>query len=443
MPAHRTHRWRSSLNGEQRRQALAAATDVGGRICDLGRVESAVRAAAEQTHYPRTARWVVHDVAQGIAGLALLCGQLDRCLPDAGWDLAAHDLLSTAVSDLDHPPPPSLFSGLAGLGFVAHQLSRDGSRYQRLSESIDEVLVPQTLAMARSVRERHGQLAVWQFDAISGLAGLGAYLLTRRASAPVEETLSEVLETLVDLVSHTVDGVPAWVTPRNQLADAALESRFPHGALNCGLAHGIPGPLAVMALAVSGGVEVLGLRAAVDHVAGWLLAHRRDDQWGINWPTMVGLPDGAAQSEPSSRAAWCYGSPGVARALWLAGDALGDAGLCETAIQAMEAVYRRPLAARNIDSPTLCHGVAGLLQITLRFGHDTGAPVFDRAAADLTDQLLGLYAADSMLGFCSIEPDGTRVDQAGMLDGAPGVALALLAAATDVPPAWDRMLLLT
>jgi hypothetical protein len=86
--------------------------------------------------------------------------------------------------------------------------------------------------------------------------------------------------------------------------------------------------------------------------------------------------------------------------------------------------------------------VAGLLQITLRFGHDTGALVFDRAAADLTDQLLGLYAADSMLGFCSIEPDGTRVDQAGMLDGAPGVALTLLAAATDVPPAWDRMLLL-
>ena len=90
----------------QRRVALAAAVDVGARICEPGRVQSAVRAAAEQTHYPRTARWAIHDVAQGIAGLALLCAQLDSCIPEAGWDLAAHELLTNAVGDLEHNPAP-------------------------------------------------------------------------------------------------------------------------------------------------------------------------------------------------------------------------------------------------------------------------------------------------------------------------------------------------
>jgi hypothetical protein len=196
-----------------------------------------------------------------------------------------------------------------------------------------------------------------------------------------------------------------------------------------------------MALAHADGVEVPGMRDAIASIAAWLRDNRVDDAWGINWPTMVALPGEARPAEPS-RAAWCYGSPGVARALWLAGTALEDEHLMRVAIEAMRAVYDRPLPARQIDSPTFCHGVAGLLQITLRFAHDTREAVFTAAAADLTDQLLGAYDPDRLLGFCSLEPGGNEVDQAGLLDGAPGVALVLLAAATDVEPTWDRLFLL-
>jgi hypothetical protein len=132
----------------------------------------------------------------------------------------------------------------------------------------------------------------------------------------------------------------------------------------------------------------------------------------------------------------------VARALWLAGTALEDEALTGLAVEAMAAVYRRPVRVRHIDSPTFCHGVSGLLQITLRFGHDTGLPVFTDAAVALTGQLLDAYEPDSLLGFRGVEPDGTRVDQPGLLDGAAGVALVLLAAATGAEPGWDRMFLL-
>ena len=108
----------------------------------------------------------------------------------------------------------------------------------------------------------------------------------------------------------------------------------------------------------------------------------------------------------------------------------------------MDAVYRRPIAVRNIDSPTFCHGVAGLLQITLRFANDTALPVFAEAAVDLVEQLHSAYESDSLLGYRNWEPGGARVDQPGLLDGAPGVMLTLLAASTDVEPAWDRAFLL-
>jgi hypothetical protein len=109
----------------------------------------------------------------------------------------------------------------------------------------------------------------------------------------------------------------------------------------------------------------------------------------------------------------------------------------------MEAVCRRPIPARWIDSPTFCHGVAGLLQIILRFANDTKLPVFAQEAANLTDWLLSAYEPESLLGYRNWEPGGTRVDQPGLLDGAPGVLLALLAASTDVEPVWDRAFLLS
>jgi hypothetical protein len=112
------------------------------------------------------------------------------------------------------------------------------------------------------------------------------------------------------------------------------------------------------------------------------------------------------------------------------------------AIEAMQAVYRRPMPARYIDSPTFCHGVAGLLQITLRFANDTGLALFADAAAGLTEWLLSAHEPDSLLGYRNWEPGGTRVDQPGLLDGAPGVMLTLLAAATDLEPSWDRAFLL-
>jgi lantibiotic biosynthesis protein len=140
-----------------------------------------------------------------------------------------------------------------------------------------------------------------------------------------------------------------------------------------------------------------------------------------------------------TRDAWCYGSPGVARALHLAGVALDRNDWRQFAIDAMAAVYRRPVAARGIDSPIFCHGVAGLLQISLRFSYDTGLPMFGRAVAELTEQLLAAIDLGRPMAVANIEPGGNLVDQPGLLDGATGVCLTLLSAAADEPPAWDRI----
>jgi hypothetical protein len=438
-------------------EAAQVARDVSSRLCSPQRVAVAAAEARGQTSFPNSTHWIPHTISQGYAGLAVLWGYLDSCFPQEGWDLIGREHLDLAVRGAEAVPglPVGLFSGLSGLAFGAFQLSRHGTRYQRLLDTLEQVIVPQTIAMGYSFRGQHNGVGFADFDAISGLSGVGAYLLCRRDQPAVAGALSTAVESLIEITNDS-GALPRWHTPPDLLWDAEMRVIYPYGNLNCGLAHGIPGPLALLSLALRTGSSVPGLPQAIARIADWLCKNRCDDSWGLNWPTAVSIlkPDpaidsgeqaGSAESAPDgpSRCAWCYGSPGVARALWLAGEALGRNDYRELAISAMEAVFRRPIASRRIDSPTFCHGVAGLLAITLRFANDTGASVFTDASCTLVQQLLDSYRPESLLGFRNIEFADQEIDQPGLLDGAPGVALVLLAAATNMEPTWDRLFLLS
>lgn len=405
---------------------------------------AATAAAAGQTAFPLTARWVPWSLAQGDAGLALMCGYADSCFPDDGWDIAAHRYLHTAATAVQEVawPPAALFEGLSGLAFAAESLSRGNTRYQRLIHVIDAAVLPRTVQLAVELSTQQGGLPVGVFDLISGLTGIGARLLARREDGAAADGLHAVLTGLVSM-AREVDGLPRWHTPSHLMGDETMARQYPHGVLNCGLAHGVPGPMALMALALEEGVEIPGLSETVWHLAQWLVAHRLETATGVSWPTMIPLTsEGKLEEPPTSHTAWCYGTPGVARSLWLAGRALGQPSLCDLAIDGMAEVYRRDTPERGIDSPTFCHGVAGLLQVTLRFAHDTGRPEFTRWANTLTDQILDRYEPDSLLGYRDLEPGSRKIDHAGLLIGSPGVVLALLAASTGVRPDWDRLFLL-
>ena len=422
-------------------------------------MQEAVARRKRRPPYQRSMPWRPHGIAQGYAGLALLWGYLDRCSPDEGWDHVARKHIELAVGATERLTriDLGLYSGISGLALSAVYLSRDGVRYRRLVAKLESVLLPETRNLATSLLTRTTGLAVFEFDVISGLAGIGRYLLLRRDSPEAAATLQLVLKALIHLAGDE-DGLPRWHTPAQLMREDNLAKLYPQGNLNCGLAHGCPGPLALLSLAAISGEKVEGLSEAIHRLARWLASNRFDDQWGMNWPTSIPLtarltpiPLGGAESAANpdlapyraSRSAWCYGSPGVARALWLAGKGTGSAEYQDLAIEAMAAVYRRPEEARRIDSPTFCHGVAGLLQITLCFARDTSLPMFREATGILTDQLLRQYEPRSRVGFRNIEPSGNLLELPGLLEGAAGVALVLLAASTRVEPSWDALFLLS
>lgn len=337
-------RWNPVLDAGDAAKAMAVARDVAMRLREPADVENAAALAKQQTGYPRSTHWRPYSVAQGYAGLALLFGAADACMPGEGWDVAAHQHLQRAVQAAAQLPQLThgMSSGLGGLAFVSSLLSRQGTRYRKLLQSIDAVLIHLvTSATATRKQIEHG-LSVSTFDVISGFAGVGCLLLLRCKERPYRAALEAVLRFLIALTEEQ-DGVPHWHTPSRYIPDETAQRTYPHGNLNCGLAHGIPGPLALLSLAAISGVIVQGQLQAIRRIADWLCRYRVRDQWGVNWPTAVPLgPGGSPPVLPTiadeentttayrpSRTAWCYGSPGIARSLWLAGEALDDPGYRE------------------------------------------------------------------------------------------------------------------
>jgi lantibiotic biosynthesis protein len=434
--------------------ALAVAERLKTRTC----LETAIAAASSQTRY---FSWNRFSFASGFTGLSLLWAHLERCYPGAGWGKIAHDYLSDAISDVQSftSPSASLFGGLSGIAFVAQYAAEGTARYDGLLTKLDNYIF--TLMRPNidffANREAAAGVAVEIFDLISGLSGTALYLLTRRRNVVnhihrniIDEAIKSVFSCLIQL-SLLDNDLPAWHTPKElSRAYDTMSTAFPSGYLNCGLAHGIPGPLGVMALGKLEGIDLSDLDHAIESLATWLLAHRHDDGWGMNWPTGVPLviegerkTVGSPWDAPSAHSAWCYGSPGIAQSLLLSGLALNKQELCDASIECIEAILRRPPQIRALNSPIICHGTSGLLQIVLRFCSVFPRDTFQTEIPRLLLTVLSQYNYDSLLGFQSRAPEGNMIDNPALLDGAAGVSLVLLSVAHEVAPDWDRAFMLS
>src|SRR5262249_10430548 len=149
----------------------------------------------------------------------------------------------------------------------------------------------------------------------------------------------------------------------------------PEGYDNLGLAHGVPGVVALLAGTVAAGVEVRRASALLEGAVRWVLAH--DAPGGF--PTWVG-PGIAPQG---SRVAWCYGDPGVAAALSLAARVAGEPAWDRAARAVARRAAARPFAESGIVDTGLCHGAAGVAHVLARIARAYG----DETLADTAREL--------------------------------------------------------
>lgn len=150
--------------------------------------------------------------------------------------------------------------------------------------------------------------------------------------------------------------------------------------------------------------------------------------------------------DETEREAWCYGSPGVARSLWLAGRALENEDLKSLAVDAFKSIYARPRERWSIYSPTVCHGYSGLIKLTHQMYLDTGDIELCEYARGLLLEVVEKFDSELAFGFCDIVKDTQSVkhlDFVGLLDGVSGIVMTLLDSLESEESFWGRSLLIT
>ncbi|WP_307721155.1 lanthionine synthetase C family protein [Streptomyces otsuchiensis] len=382
--------------------------------------------------------WWPQSLAHGVPGVALLHVEA-AAAGLRSWDRVHRWLRLAARAPVTAGSSAGSWYGAPALAYVMGRTAaaRPGT-YRSALESLDVQIahdVRYRVALAHQ-RIDAGRLPLMaEFDALRGLSGLGALLLHRDPGGPV---VREVLGYLVRLalpVTHDGTVVPGWWTPTAPTGRRD-DRGFPGGHANLGMAHGVGGPLALMALALLRGVEVPGQREAVAALCAWLDDWRLDTSTGARWPYMVtrselhARPARVEHCGATRRPSWCYGTFGAARVHQLAGIALGDRGRQQLAESALLGALRDPAQLGTTTDGSLCHGHAGLARITSRAAQSASGPTAGALRARCGDHLLAA---------------GTAGAGPGLLEGAAGSALAALAPLTGGQPVtdWDACLLIT
>lgn len=392
--------------------------------------------------------WWRQSLAHGAPGLALLHIEL-AAHGLRSWQRAHAWLTYAARAPLTTGPDSHLFYGAPAL---AHALACAAAGkpgcYERALGILDRTVAAHVRLRIKSAQARIDAArlpALAEFDVVRGLTGLGSYLLRRE---PGGEELRAVLEYLVRLtkpIRSEGETLPGWWTRSGP--DGRVNGRFPGGHSNSGVAHGISGPLSLLALSALKGVMVDGQREAIHRICAWFDRWRTDTESGALWPYWVNrhqLRAGHRRILGRQRPSWCYGVAGLARAQQLAALATGDSGRRAMAENALVQALADPGLRLVVGDSSLCHGFAGLALVAIRVADDA----CPQTAAQLYALVPGLldavqpvgtnpaYTADVMLS-------GTRHGSA-FLEGAAGVALAVLAPSTSTLPrsVWDTCLLI-
>jgi lantibiotic biosynthesis protein len=412
--------WSPLLDGGLRLQAIETLQAIAG---SLGTVEFA---AAEPE---------AGSLAGGPAGLAVLFAYLAQAgLASGGAEAAARLLDGAAESIATTCLAPSLYDGFTGVAWATEHLA--GRVFEPDGEDAHE-------AIDETLREYLGQ-SPWpdSYDLVGGLTGIGVYALERLPSPHARDLLSLVVDRLDETAERGDRGI-TWLTPPGLLPDWQ-RALCPRGYYNLGLAHGVPGAIAVLAGACAADVRGATARRLVDGAVSWLLSNRMATESGAAFPSWI--PRGA---EPrAGRMAWCYGDLGIAAALLVTARVLDALSWEREAIAIARRAAICPMDRSGVRDAGLCHGAAGVAHIFNRFYQATLDETFADAARVWFARTLAMRQPGAgVAGYRAAagEVDGTIrwIDDPGLLTGAAGIALALLAAVSGVEPAWDRHLLLS
>lgn len=359
-----------------RSRLLAAAREIGDELCQRA-IESAGSAGWLGIRQAREQEWEVRaagpDLYNGLPGIALFLAYLAELTGETRYlEYARAALRTIRQLLLDTPQKQQIvkcvgaFDGCGGLIYLFTHLGTLWNEPALLQEAED---------LARLLLEviEHDEA----FDIMDGSAGCIVALLGLHAVAPA----ARILETAIRAGDHLL-------THASSMSSGIGWKSSQQSTPLTGMAHGNAGiAFSLLKLAQRSGEERFrqAARAALAYERSLFSSEHQ------NWPDLREnrLKQPGAQDGQSFMAAWCHGAPGIALARMASLDILSESTLREE----IEHALATTISASEKDNgdPTLCHGVAGLLETLLSARQTLARDAYTSQIEQLARRLLACW----------------------------------------------------
>ena len=332
----------------------------------------------------------------------------------------------------------SLCYGFTGYVYTLEFLSQNCKGYEKLLDTLETILLALTKDRLSEIK-RSNIVKEEYFDVIQGVSSVARYLLSKEKLTSEQRVLvKEILNYLADLINNDPT-IYAEYMPNEK-----LRKKFPSGYINLGVAHGILGPLYVLAL----GFKKFDMTQYLLSIEKGLSYYERSffkNKIGkiIGWNGRVS--DAVENEGFRFNSSWCYGSLGMARVLYNIAKIIDSRKFREMATDVFTSSIDY-INSSEILNNAICHGRSGIMLLFNLMYLDTGKIQFKTISDNLFREIV---RAASNSEYIFVERDvyfrGVNFDKVidyidfGLLNGVSGIVLALMAQRTGASSPLDRM----
>ncbi|WP_160675916.1 lanthionine synthetase C family protein [Clostridium sp. C8-1-8] len=379
------------------------------------------------------ASWEQYFLYSGYPEIILYLSQVEEDLINRKFDVALRHYIGQFKKNIQVSQPylknkTGMLYGYCGIGLMLLELRKNGMKVEKLLNSVNEIvysIIIKKIQRAEKSLENY-DISYEDYDCIEGLASSLRYLVEFKESDKFNMLINKVLKYLVNLTKCNKYDYPNYYVKPGRL-DELRKRRNPNGIIDYGMAHGLAGILSSLAIVKINGFEVIGMEEAISTLLQELKSSMKNIN-GINyWPSILSIDDylnNKFNDYNLDDYGWCYGVTGVARAMYLGGQALNDPTYIELAIDTFKQVSIN-LERVNMSTYIICHGYSGVLVILNEMYEDTKVEAIKEAADVIVNKILEWLQSSKVLEDLN-KTESRGESSIDLWEGIIGIALALI-----------------
>lgn len=290
----------------------------------------------------------------------------------------------------------SAFSGYSYICFIVRELVKRIPDLYNFQQNL-ELLLSNSIRSYLNLRYKSNFEFAGNFELINGLAGLLKCCCDVSALETCNQYIDEIIFILLErLKPKIVSGkpVPGFYYIPSKIEKHYMHVDAPNGCVNYSMSHGIAGTLCALSFAylthhnseIKSTAEILidallNVRYYVNDIAYWPGRITIEQYWGTQRISHI-----------ANQMSWCYGSPGILRAIYIAANAFNMSNIKNMAVNEMKKISILDRSEYNLTSPIVCHGLSGMALIMRTMYEDTNELVFLSRLEQILDLLIFNFA---------------------------------------------------